>query len=487
MAKAKNPTTLSGHLRIDSAKLSELGVLDVTLGVDIPLFIDPLLLPRSAHAEMSQLGARQYRHHFEQVIEFLARTQQSDDVAWRTARRLLEFHEIRGTCLGYGAASIQGSGFGTELTNRILRVGKQIVDLGIRDPDLFPAMALFEADIGPDRISDMTTNVIARALVAFNDRILGELGVEGKPFGIKGSKARFLENSLQTRPTPVILVPADILRRLPIARDWDDVASAAEQNQLLRNRVNEHIGELWAQKTKRDKARLRGQALASQEAFQTLLDALHEVAPSPYDVDRDAEGLVRWATSARAFASRFPLDLQTHKTPARLDDVRSLVHKIVDRFGHLVEHNGLNKELYRDGGRPKHESTAQRLFFAIAFCYCEANNVDISPELDTGSGKVDFKLSSGSDSRVLVEIKLSASQRLIHGYETQLEIYKEAQETMGAFYVVVDVGKMGGKLKRLQELRNERLRRAEPASELVVIDGILKPPASKRRESNTRT
>ena len=159
MAKAKIPVTFSDYFGISSERLDKLGVFDPTLAIDTKLFIDPLLLQFSSHHEVSNEGIKNYRAHFENVIQFLSYTQKKDDIAWRSAKRLFEFHEVKGTCLGYGAGSISGSGFGPALTNRILLVAKEIVDLGVRDPDLFPLMALFEADIGPDRISDMVTNV----------------------------------------------------------------------------------------------------------------------------------------------------------------------------------------------------------------------------------------------------------------------------------------------------------------------------------------
>src|SRR4051812_30127938 len=44
------------------------------------------------------------------------------------------------------------------MTGSYMTTAKQIVELGVEDPDLFVAMALFEEGVGPDRVSDMTTN-----------------------------------------------------------------------------------------------------------------------------------------------------------------------------------------------------------------------------------------------------------------------------------------------------------------------------------------
>jgi hypothetical protein len=119
-------------------------------------------------------------------------------------------------------------------------------------------------------------------------------------------------------------------------------------------------------------------------------------------------------------------------------------------------------------------------FFAIAYSYCKANNVDIAPEVDSGSGQVDFKFSKGFNSRVLVEVKLSTNSKLVQGYKSQLEIYKESEETMHAIYLVIDVGRMGKKDEELIQTRNEYSSKGNPLWDLIIVDGIIKPSESKR-------
>lgn len=480
MAKATNPTTFSHWFEVDPVELDRLGVLDPTPAIDTKLFIDPLLLKASRHSEMNDRAAALYRDHFEQVIKFLARTKNRGDLAWRTARRLFDFHEIRGTCLGYGAGSIAGSGLGPQLSERLLTVGKEIVDLGIEDPDLFQAMALFEAGIGPDRISDMTTNIIKKALVAFNRRILSELSMEGEEFLLGSVVGEFLPNPFQERRTPIILVPWDILRHLPIANDWDEVANAAAATDFIRQRVNQHISHIWAEKTRRDKDVLRQEATASKAAFKTLLDAIHSVPIKPYDVGGDPIGLISWSHLAESYAKSYPIDLPKESGPPDLEYVYRVVQRIVVGFRHLIEERGLSKELYKEDGRPRHESTAQRLFFAVAYSYCKANNLDVSPEIDVGTGKIDFKFSSGFVGRVLVEVKLSVNGKLVAGYEKQLESYKEAEETGRAIYLIVNVGGMGKKLENIVGMRNTARSKGRPLSDVELIDGSIKPTASKR-------
>ena len=143
-----------------------------------------------------------------------------------------------------------------------------------------------------------------------------------------------------------------------------------------------------------------------------------------------------------------------------------------------MEKNGLWYLLWHDG-KPRHEKAAQRLFFAVADAYCKANGLDISPEIDSGAGPVDFKFSSGYEARVLVEIKLSTG-KVVHGYTTQLEAYKDAEGTTRAIYLVVDVGGMRKKLETIMATRNAHVIQGLPASRIVVVDGEMKPSASRR-------
>ena len=81
---------------------------------------------------------------------------------------------------------------------------------------------------------------------------------------------------------------------------------------------------------------------------------------------------------------------------------------------------------------------------------------------------------------MLVEIKLSSNPSCVRGYEKQLGTYRDSEETTKAWYLVIDVGKIGNKQERLVELRNMARKRGDPVSELEFIDGGPKDSASKR-------
>lgn len=151
----------------------------------------------------------------------------------------------------------------------------------------------------------------------------------------------------------------------------------------------------------------------------------------------------------------------------------------INHFKHHVENGNLWEELWI-GDKPKKERASQLIYYAIADCFCVANNVDISPEANMGGGPIDFKFSKGYKARVLVELKLSTGT-VRHGYEKQLEIYKDASRTNFGIFVVINVGKLGSKLRQIEILQSQRQNRGEIASEIVVINAKKKVSASKRR------
>lgn len=481
MTKITSAVRFSRHFGIDPSLLDAAGVLDPTLNVDTALFIDPLLLEHSEHPEIRSARSA-YEEHFATAIKLLNASKAVDDVAWRNATRLLSFPEINGTCLGYGTGSVSGSGSGPQSTAALVETAREIVGLGVTDPDLFAAMALFEDGFGPDRVSDMTTNVILADLLAFNARVLPTLGVPLHVHIIRLRNARTYSANLPTNPFvrgggPVILVPTDILRALPIVKDWSDISDAASHNADLRSRVNDDVAEMWRSRSLPKKAAFRDWALSDKTSFETFLEIVHAVNPKPYDLRADPSGELAWRRVLEVIAA---LEPKTIARPSSCDvpGICAVVEQIIAQFRFLIEDRRLSEELYHHG-KPRPEKAAQRLFFAVAYAYCKANNLDVTPEAETGNGPVDFKFATGFAGRVLVEIKLSSNTKVVAGFSKQLERYKAAEETFAAYYVVIDVGEMGGKHERLIKARNTALELDQRVSFIEVIDAFRRDSASK--------
>jgi hypothetical protein len=253
------------------------------------------------------------------------------------------------------------------------------------------------------------------------------------------------------------------------------------ENEELRERVNGRVGEIWATMSRKDKARLKRAALSSKVAFEQVLALLREVTPESYDLKSDPNGEVFWTKLLERIAAEFPIDLAAfQRRPLLIAEAKDVVNKILTQFKDLVENKGLWKELWDDSGRPRKEKAAQRLLFAVAYSYCKANNLDLTPEADAGNGPVDFKVSQGFDRKIVIEIKLSTNGKALHGYERQLEIYKKADDTDIGIFVLVDVGGLGKKYEAIQRARTSHLKDFGNASDIWYVDALQKDSASKR-------
>jgi hypothetical protein len=200
-----------------------------------------------------------------------------------------------------------------------------------------------------------------------------------------------------------------------------------------------------------------------------------------------------WPTAARKFrragspnlresgsedTADFPA--QAALAPSDIGALRNVVEAIIANYQYLIEHQGIWKLLYDRHGKPLHEQVSQRIFFVVADAYCRANNVDITPEANSGSGAVDFKLSRGYHARVAVELKLSTNSHLSHGYAEQLEAYKCGERTAAAYFVVLDVEGGERQLDRATGVESIARAAGKPHSPIVVIDATRKRPASRR-------
>lgn len=479
------PELFSKRFNIPANALDKLGVFDPALNVDTLLFPDPLLLDRSQHPEMRS-ARKTFDAYFERVMALLHGIKADNDKVWRTAFKYLSFPEIKGTCLGYGSASISGSGTGPKMTKRLIDTGRDVIRMGIDDPDLFMAMGLFEEDFGPDLIGDMFTNVAFKEIAEFNQRIISTLGVPHRDFDIKlanGSRfqAKFAENLVcGVDDVPVILMPKDILRDLPIATSWGEVQKVAAENDEFRDSLNQSVANLWSKKTLEGKDKLKQWAMSNFDAFGSLLDILHGHDGKPYDFIGDPHGEILWRQIGDKISHQYPLDITK---PLKLDEASLLavVDRIVQQFIHLIEDRDLWKELYVDinFSTPRLEKSSQRLFYVSAIAYCDANDLDISPEADTGRGPVDFKLSQGAKKRVLVEMKLSTNTQVVKGFEKQLAIYNAAEKPIASYYVVINVGNIGNKWKRLQQLYDVQVATEGSAPNLILVNGLPRKSASK--------
>jgi hypothetical protein len=207
---------------------------------------------------------------------------------------------------------------------------------------------------------------------------------------------------------------------------------------------------------------------------------IHGMDGKPYDFAGDKLGELVWRGIYDKVINDYPFEI---KSPSPLDHNSALdtVDKIIEQFRHLVEDRDLWKELYTDDGTPRLEKASQRLFYMVSLSYCEANNLDITPEAETGRGPVDFKFSDSLNGRILVEIKLSRNGQLVSGYTKQLAIYNSAERSFDSRYIVINVGAMGKKMRQVTAARAKQIEEKGGAPKIIEINGLPRASASKSK------
>jgi hypothetical protein len=474
-AKLVDPVLFSKHYGIDQASFQKKGLIEPILNADTKLFIDPLLLASSQNEFISKNGLTQLKLCFSNIIKLVAVSKHTTDAAWKAAQKQLNLSESPETCLGYGAASINGSSRPISIKNQILSTTKEIIMLGEENPEIISLMGMLEEGVGADTVSDLTTNMIKESLANITANFCNEYGVPTQNFSGFGNM--MLPLNPYKSNMPVLLVPIDVLRPLPIANDRSEVSRVIYENERLRDQVNRFLADITKASVTDMKQAVRNAALSSKQNITEILEAMTK-GGRHYDPNEDILGYFNFRT---ALAAQFKFEGgYKSKGGHSVAELLQTVEEITNQFVYLIEKNNLWEMLWHNG-QPRRERAAQLLYFAIADSFCKSNNIDISPETNAGGGPVDFKFSQGYEHKVVVEIKLSTGT-VVHGFEKQIEIYKEASRTKDAFFVVVDVGGMGKKLDTILHLDRKRKAKGEPSPKIFVADASPKESASKRRK-----
>lgn len=280
----------------------------------------------------------------------------------------------------------------------------------------------------------------------------------------------------QGKKKPLVLVPRDILRDLPITDSWGDVWEATEHNRILRDKLSIILAGIARPSITEQKEAIKRAVTQSGKIFDAFLEAVKNAATS-YDQNEDVKGFYTFRDYIRkneTFNSGKVYNIR--KMP---DDVMRLILDALEVFRHNVENRNLWESLWA-GEQPKRERAAQLLFFAIADGYCQGHGIDNISEPNFGGGPVDFAFSDGCHSRVVVEMKRSHGA-VVSGYEKQLERYKKAARTDYAIFVVINYGLGEKNIRAIEKIRDQKLAAGEKPSEIVVIDARKKVSPSKDR------
>lgn len=398
------PTLFSQKFGVDAQALDDANLLDPYVDTDTPLFIDPLLIDKSQNTVLQTSGIEQFRAYFDKVMRLLAMSEKRGDPAWLGAAKLLSLQEPAENGLGYSKSKRSGNSRPADVRNQLLTTIKLVIKLGSKDPEMLSLMGFLEEGVGPDTISDFTTIAMSDALAEITNDFCLKNGVAVFHNDLSEYALPLIRRNDKDRP--VVLVPRDVLRDLPVTESWGDVWEAAEHNRALRDKLSVMLAGIAKPTVAEQKEAIKRAVTQSSEVFDAFLDAVKSAATS-YDQNDDIKGFYTFRELLRRdlnFTTEKTYDIR--KSP---EQVLKLVLDALDVFRHQVEDGNLWEMLWA-GNQPKRERAAQLLFFAVAEGYCRGHSIDNISEPNFGGGPVDFAFGDGCESRVLVEMKRSDGQ-----------------------------------------------------------------------------
>ncbi len=461
---------LSSYLNIgNKLKLSK--TFDTILDLDANYFININRI-KDTKVEEFKSGYKKINDYFSGIGTILKYSKGNNDRFYKEAMKKFNFHEVNGIGLGYSKGK-NGSGFGKELTKKIIGDAKEIIDAGTIDPEIFHLIGLFEENVGPDRLSDMFATLLEDEIRDYTIRINKELGINKKNYPNLNFEGEFLINPY--KKSIILLLPQDILHELPIAKDWDDIDRVCKEIEKIKNDINTLVKKSWRNfRSTYKKSYIRESIINDKEVLNKLISEYRKANVEEYDFEKDPLGLIVLGELVnRVSQEDLVEDIDNNITTFELTKV------ICERFKYQIENKKAYQILYTDDLKPRKEKIAQQLFLCIADAYCKANNLDLSPECNLGRGPVDFKTSKGDKDKTLVEIKLTTnSGQLVHGLEVQLEEYSKAEETKNLIYLVID---NGGSKKRIEQLYEvyEKFESDKKKPYLIFVDATPKESASR--------
>lgn len=444
------------------------GAFNPVIGVDSLFFVDPLLLSKTKVLEFK--GAqKEVRDYFAGVITLIKSGNQK---ARKLAHKKLILREVRGIGIGYGSKTDDGSAIGPELASRLLNTADELIQMGISDPAIFEVMGLFEEDFGPDRLSDGLIRILLERVFQYSERITKGLGIK-EVYIQKNYEKSYTLTKHPLKNGPLLFIPQEILRDLPVANSFDEISVVAIFNEALRQKFNSILASIFAGRDKKPtKSEIKEYLLETKDRIRTIVDAYKSCVPKSYDFDADPAGLYLWLEKAQQLVKENPVSI-----PAKPKDLDEVVKTVVDAFKRGIQAKGWWKSLYSKSGNPLNESHARHFFYATALLYCESSDVDISPESNAGSGPVDFKLSRGGK-KIVVEIKLT-SGHVRQGYEKQTRIYEESEDAEKSYFVVIQITAKSKVLEEVLKLEEAEEKEGKKHPVVIVVDGREKLSASK--------
>jgi len=456
---------------------------DIIVDTDTRLWVDPFMIYREEEGFWAESHDNVIKH-FEACFELLIEGRMSQvSLQYFKAVRLLTFKEPREFCLGYTEKGTDGAGGGRGYARLIARAMIQAINRGLSDLNHFEELGILEKGIGPDRIGDITCNILKYKFIEYTKSVVERHNIPTKQFRVLNAKydsrTKRWESELHRLPEnpsnglPILLTPERFIRDIPFLNPeaWFDDYQAEE----LRNDMNYDVLKNV------DKATIVKTARTHAQNVRDWTEGMEQHAdPKPYDLEADPEGVYQWHQAAKNFVAANPSKL---KEPTDNGEFIEFIQIIIANFRNFIEQQTGWSLLWNDDETEKNEEAAQLVFYGIARAYCSQNNINLDREVWMGRGPVDFKFSKGYVMRALLEVKKLHNGDFWHGIETQVPIYLQGDDCEQAWYVGIKYRPKGETIKRAARMSKVIADLQQNTGKVVryeQVSALRKPPSASK-------
>ena len=473
-------------LNISSKEFEKRGILNPSVNGDTPLFIDPRLLKKSNIELFNKEAFITYENHYKKVALFVKKILKTDDkiVKEKMKKNLIKFlqaKELDGLCLGYAHGN-PGIGLGKKYATAIMNNAIELYD-NYEDGDetVFSLLHLLTEGIGADYIGDITSQIIKEQIYKYTEQQANDLNIPTEKFD------NLIEDKTYNLPVhpqpfnkriPIVFVPRNILSALPVDADMEDIFKGyLSDNDIIRDDVNHQINTiLKSNEKKKNKQKMIFEFLKNnKDVTNVLTDFIKKFEPKPYDFIKDTAGY---------FLRDKLLEVINFDNikPKSESDFVDVIATAINEYKKFIDKDNDTKRmlLWKPDGKNQPESYWQKVFQIYIQLYLEKSNIDISAEVPTGAGLIDFKMSRGANERILVELKLSKNLKFKQGLTKQLETYKKCfNNVKRSYFIYIDIDKNPS----ISNQKRYKLMQAKNAlnlnTEIIFINGIYTVSASK--------
>lgn len=475
-------TRYSEYFKIPHQTMVDKGVYDAFLDKDSIFHIDPIFMKGSLIPEFKDAYS-QFLAYYKQFVPLVKNCTSKEDRFFRTMINLFSMPELHNTGLGYSQSQTSGKGIRGKLSAQLANTALEIISAGMKDPEIFALLPIFEDQIGPDRISDMTLWILRRNFLSYTERISKEMGIKTQLYKFDYDVS-FLVPFYSGEP--IYFIPTSFLNDLPLARSFDDIDKVCDYNSKLKRKIADIIGLTWEEYQNCHKSDWKKYIIEHHECYLAIIDGYRKLIGEPYDFTEDIKREYQDIYLCELLQNN-PLNLGFLQNFGPVNNVKKCTREIIRHFKHLVEDKRLSEIFYRNGYQPK-EADWQQLLDSIATTYISASGIDIkvSREDNSGNGEIDFEFSKGARANTVVEIKRTSNLDLCHGYRTQLPAYiKAVNATDGLFIIIIDSDDYEDIFNQLRDVQKDMKKNGEQLYDVITIDGRRQTTASKSSYSNT--